>query len=245
MTDIRDVFKDILEHTHGLGIYEMIKIAGSVDDTTVEAVDLGKTVILKAKLDMVPDFVDSVAGLSRLSVLDGYLNYPGFGEDSADVKVIKQERNGEEIPQEVSFTAPDGTDAHYRFMPTAAVDLHLKEIKFKGAEYDFSVVPSAKNRSDLAYFNGVLSAFEGYFIPRIEDGHLYFYIGDESGDRTKVLISDTDGKIDQECKWPLDIMLKILRLGDNAVISFAPRLIEVKVDSDHGVYTYLLPAKKS
>ena len=37
---IKDVFKDVLKHTHGLGIFEMVKVTGSIDKTEIETVDV-------------------------------------------------------------------------------------------------------------------------------------------------------------------------------------------------------------
>lgn len=245
---IKDTLKDVLKHTHSLGIFEMVKIHGTAEETVVETVDAEKTVIFKGTtVSPVPDFVENTVGLSRMSVLDGYLKYPGFTDDDATVQVKTQERNGETVPTEVEFIANDGTDASYRFMLADVINQQLKEIKFKGAQFDINVVPTQKNLKDLGYFNGVLSAFESTFSPRTADGKLYFHIGDANGDRTKVLVSDSvDGELKHEHRWPLDIVLKILRLSDssNVVMSFnAKGLLQIKVHSGIGEYTYLLPAK--
>ena len=99
---IKDILKDVLKHTHGLGIFEMVKITGDLEKTEIQTVDPDKTVIFKGKtVNPVPDFVDATLGLSRMGVLQGYLNYPGFDDEGATVKVVKQERNGEEVPVEV------------------------------------------------------------------------------------------------------------------------------------------------
>ena len=186
-------------------------------------------------------------GLSRMAVLDGYIKYPGFDAEDATVSVVTQERNGNTVPTEVSFIAEDGTDAQYRFMLADVINQQLKDIKFKGAEFDINIVPSQKNIKDLTYFNSVLSAFESTFSPRTVDGKLYFHIGDAGGDRTKVLVAEAvDGELAHEFKWPLDIVLKILRLSDssNVVMSFnAKGLLQIKVHSGLGEYTYLLPSK--
>jgi len=245
---IKDIFKDILKHTHGLGIFEMVKITGSLESTEIETVDPDKTVIFKGEThNPVPDFVDSTIGLSRMGVLQGYLQYPGFDDDSAKVEVVKQERNEETVPTEIKFVSADGNDAHYRFMLADVVNQQLKDIKFKGAEFDVNIVPSAKMLKDLSYFNSVIGAFETNFSPRTEDNKLYFYIGDEGSDRTKVLVAEgVDGEIKHDFRWNLDIVLKILRLGDNSnvVISFNGQgLCQIVVDSGLGVYTYLLPAR--
>ncbi len=245
---IKDVFKDVLKHTHGLGIFEMVKLIGTVESTEIETVDAEKTVILKGKtLNPVPDFVDSTVGLSRMGVLQGYLQYPGFDSEDASVKIETQERNDETVPVEVAFTSIDGNDAHYRFMLADVINQQLKDIKFKGAEFDINIVPSVKNLKDLSYFNSVLGTYEGNFSPKTNGTELHFNIGDGVSDRTQILINnDIDGSITKDWRWPLDIVLKILRLGEsgNCVMSFNDQgLLQIVVDSGLGVYTYLLPAK--
>lgn len=243
---IKDVLKDFLRHTHSLGLFEMVKITGTTSETIVETVDPEKTVIFKGStINPVADFAGNTIGLSRMSVLDGFLKV--FDSEDDTVKVATQERNGNTVPTEVDFGRTDGTNANYRFMLADVINQQLKEIKFKGADYDINIVPSQKNLKDLTQFNSILGAFESTFSPRTEDGKLYFYIGDNGGDRTKILVSEAPGgTLTHEFKWPLDIVLKILRLGDNAniVMSFnAKGLLQIKIDSGIGEYTYLLPAK--
>ena len=245
---IKDTMKDVIRHTHDLGIFEMVKVKGTAEATEVETVDADKTVIFKGEMkNPVPDFIDATVGLSRMGVLKGYLQYPDFDDEAATVKVVTQERNGETVPTEVEFVSATGTDAHYRFMLADVINQQLKDIKFKGAEFDVNIVPTQKMMKDLTYFNTVLAAYEANFMPKTEDGALYFHVGDGGSDRTKILIdNNVDGEINTEWKWSLDVVLKILRLGDNAnlVMSFNNQgLLQIKVDSGMGVYTYLLPAR--
>ena len=245
---IKDTMKDILRHTHDLGVFEMVKIKGTAEATEVETVDADKTVIFKGELNNpVVDFVDATVGLSRMGVLKGYLQYPDFENENATVRVVTQDRNGESVPTEVEFISENGTDAHYRFMLADVINQQLKDIKFKGAEFDVNIEPSQKMMKDLTYFNTILAAYEANFMPKTEDGALYFHVGDGGSDRTKILINNNvDGEINTDWKWPLDVVLKILRLGDNSnlVMSFNNQgLLQIKVDSGMGVYTYLLPAR--
>ena len=124
---------------------------------------------------------------------------------------------------------------------------NLKVLKFKGAEFDINIVPSAKNLKDLGYFNTILSSYEAMFSPVTDGTKLSFNIGDGISDRASVLVSDTcEGIISKDWKWPLDVVLRILRLGNsgNCVLSINDQgLLQIKVDSGLGVYTYLLPAK--
>ena len=245
---IKDILKDVLKHTHNLGIFEMVKVTGDVEKTVVETVDADKTVIFKGEThNPYPEFVDSTVGLSRMAVLKGYLDYPGFDGEGSDTKINTQERNGDTVPVEVEFTSADGNDAHYRFMLADVINQQLKEIKFKGAEFDINIVPTAKNLKDLGYFNGILGAYEATFSPKTDGTDLTFHIGDGVSDRAKVHINgNIDGGIKRDWKWPLDIVLKILRLSDsaNCVLSINDSgLMQIKVLSGLGEYTYLLPAK--
>ena len=190
----------------------MVKIKGTAETTEIETVDADKTVILKGVMNNpVVDFVDSTVGLSRMGVLKGYLQYPDFDDDAAKVAVKTQDRNGETVPTEVEFVSANGTDAHYRFMLADVINQQLKDIKFKGAEFEVNIVPTQKMMKDLTYFNTVLAAYEANFSPKTDNGALYFHVGDGGSDRTKILIdNNVEGEITTDWKWPLDVVLKIL-----------------------------------
>ena len=245
---IKDILKDVLNHTHSLGIFEQVKLTGTVEATTVETVDADKSVIFKGVTnEPVPDLVDATVGLSRMGVLQGYLQYPGFDADGSTVKVVTQERNEVTVPVEVAFTSTDGNDANYRFMLADVINQQLKPFNFKGAEFDINIVPTDKNLKDLTYFNSVLGSFEANFSPKTNGTDLYFHIGDGVSDRTKIHVSSTiEGSITSDLRWPLDIVLRILKLSDsgNVVMSISDEgLLQIIVDSGLGKYTYLLPSK--
>ena len=168
---IKDIFKDILRHTHALGFIEQVKISGTAESTTIEAMDADKTVILQGKLhNPVADFVDQTVGLSRMSVLDGYLKFPGFVDEGSAVNVETQSRNGDDIPVQISFTSAEGHTGSYRFMLADVINQQLKSVTMKEIPWDVTITPSQKNLKDLGYFNGVLGGFEPVFSPSTEDG---------------------------------------------------------------------------
>ena len=245
---IKDTLKDVLRHTHALGIYEMVKVTGTMEETEIETVDADKTVILKGKLKSpVADFVGNTVGLSRMGTLARFLEYPGFTEDTATVEVVTQKRNDEDVPAEVKFQDENGTDAHYRFMASEIVNQQLKAINFKGASYDVEINPTAKMLKDLNFFSSALD-LEDTFTPKTEGGNLYFLIGEAGSDRTKVKVAEAvTGDLTHDFQWPLAIVLKICRLSENAnvTMSFNQKgLLQIVVDSGMGEYTYLLPASK-
>ena len=244
----QDVLKDILKHTHGLGVYEMVRISSNEDGaTTVETINGDKNAIFKGELHSPFSQLEGhTVGLARMAVLDGYLKYDGFTNDDATVEVVKQERNGESVPVEVRLVDAQGTDAHYRFMLSDMINQQLKEVRVTTPEFDVEFMPSVKSLKDLGYFNTVLSAFESTFTPETIDGDLYFHVGDAGGDRTKILIQKgVDGEIRSGMSWPLDLVLKILKLGTEAETTMHicdQGLIQVRIDSGLGVYNYYLPA---
>lgn len=245
---IKDIFKDILRHSHALGFIEMVKISGTAEGTTIEAMDADKTVILQGKLhNPVADFIDQTVGLSRMSVLDGYLKFPGFSDEGAKVDIETQSRNGEDIPVEIAFESAEGHSGSYRFMLADVINQQLKTVKMKEIPWDVTIVPTQKNLKDLGYFNGVLGGFEPVFSPTTESGALYFNIGEGAGDKGKLPINNNvDGELSGNWKWEIDKALSILRLSDsaNCTVSFSNAgAMQIVIDSGLGEYTYILPAK--
>lgn len=246
---VKDFLKDIIHHTHRLGFFEIVRITGKEDGTHIESINQDKTVILKAKtMTAVPEFDDITVGLSRMGILDGYLKFPGFTEEGASIQIENQTRgDGSQVPAEVQFRSAEGNTATYRLMSPEVVNAQMREIKFKGAEFDVSVMPTSRNIRELGYFNSVLSSFNSDFTPVTEDGALYFLIGDQNGDRSRVLINNNvDGDLTHKFSWPLDQVLNILKLAaaDHCRMDFNSKgLLQIKVFSTLAEYTYFLPTK--
>ena len=244
---IKDTLKDILRHTHNLGIFEMLKISGTIEQTDIVSVDTDKVVIFIANTKTpVPEFVDATIGWNRLPVLDGYLKM--FSEANDTVEVVTEERNGEDAPTEIALKGEDGNTANFRLMPASIIDAQLGNIEYVGAEdYDVSIVPTQKNLKDLTAINSILGQYESMFTPKVEDGALYFHVGDQGGDRSKIKVSDVaGGELTREFNWPLDVVLKILRLGDGSNVALQimnQGVLKITVDSGISEYKYYLPAQ--
>lgn len=245
---IKDIFKDILKHTHALGFVEMVKISGTDSETVISAMDQDKTVIIQGKLhNPVADFIDATVGLSRMTVIDGLLKFPGFDSEDATVNINKQERNGDDVPVEVEFKSAEGHNAKYRFMLADVVNQQLKDVKMRDIDWDVSFVPSQKNLKDLGFFNNILGVYENSFTPKTEDGLLNFIIGQQNGDSSKIPVNNNvEGELKGTWSWELAKVITILRLSDsgNCVVSFSEAgAMQIDIDSGLGAYTYILPAK--
>lgn len=242
------VFSDILDHTHGLGFIDMVKITSENKETKIEAMNQDKTVVAYGKLTDKLAELDGVVGLSRMAVLQGYLKFPPFTLDKATVEIIKQKRGTEEVPAEIKFSSPDGHDASYRFMHREVADEQIKVPLFKGVEWDVVIVPSKDNMDQLSYFNGVLGGFEPVFTAKTDGKDLNLYIGSGASDRAMVpFTKNVSGTLKGNLSWPLVETLAILKLAakaEDCTMSFSNKgAMRIEMSTDFGSYEYILPAR--
>ncbi len=46
---MKDHLQDIVQHTHGLGVIDLVKIVGTTSETNLEAISEDRSVIVQAK----------------------------------------------------------------------------------------------------------------------------------------------------------------------------------------------------
>ena len=211
--------------------------------------DDDRSVVLKGKLhNAVQDF-KGVIGLGKLGVLSGYLNFDGYSDAQSKIVVVKRERNGEQVAEELQFDSPKGYSANYRFMVSQLIEEKLKTVKFKGVNWDLTIQPTQQNLKDLSYFAGVMGSVESTFVAKTDGTDLKFYIGDGSNDRVEIpFASNVSASLKKGWAWPLAQTLSILKLSDtsNASISFSEQgAMKISIDSGIGLYDYVLPARTS
>ena len=116
---MKEVLSDILKHTHGLGIFEAVKIVGEDDSTTITSMDINRSVMFTGVLTKSVSEFKGLSGLGNLSYLHWLLHW-GF-MDQAKISVIRQTRNGNEVPVEMQFDSGKGDPWFYRFMSPEVV----------------------------------------------------------------------------------------------------------------------------
>lgn len=248
---MHDILKDIVKHTHSLGIIQAAKVTTDDEGTLIDAMDDDRTVVLRGKLHTPVTEFTGKFGLGRLGVLSGLLSYTGEDKEgnsvNANVEVSIEERNGESVPTEFKFTVPGALDSSYRVIVSELVDAQIKTANFRGAQWDVEVMPTQKAIKDLQYFAGILSAFDPLLTARTVDGDLKFFIGDRSTDRVELpFASNVSGELKTGWSFPLSTVLTILKLGDTSTMSVKisdQGAMMIQVDSGLGLYEYILPAK--
>lgn len=240
---MQDILKDLVGHTHSLGFLPLVKIT-SDKDTVIESMAEDRSVIVSAKTHKVVDEFDGVFGMPNLDKLAHHLKNPEYKE-GASIAVIKQQRNGVEIPTSLHFeNAAKDFRNDYRFMNSDIINEKLKSVKFKGATWDIEFEPSVASIGRLR-LQAQAHSEETVFQVKTENGNLVFFFGDASTHAGSfVFQANVAGKLKQTWSWPVNQVMAILALdGDKTMRIADAGAMQITVDSGLTEYNYILPAQ--
>ena len=245
-----DALKDIIKHTNSLGFIDAVKIVGTAADAKLEAMDADKTVVIYGTMYQPINGIDTTVGLSRLSMLKGWIDFPGFSEDKSSVVIVTEPRLGVTIPTGIKFSDGAGHTSDYRFMGEQMINEQIKVPTFKGATWNITISPEKKKISNLTYCQGVIGGFEKRFTVSVDNGTLYFNIGTGPTDKTAMpFATNVTGSLKHQWSWPLSQILGILKLSETAAsttMKFSDGgALMIEIDSGIGKYSYILPAGKA
>ncbi len=200
---MKDYLLDVVQHTHGLGVIDLVKIVGTESDTAIEAIAEDKSVILQAKFSgPIADFIGTF-GMPNLGKLNTILNIPEYKEDAA-ITVSTQDREGNKVPVGIHFENKAGDFKNdYRFMSSEIVNDKLKTVKMKSVTWNVDIVPSVASIQRLK-FQANANSEETTFNVKIEANDLKFYFGDHSSHAGNfVFHSGVSGKLNKNWSWPV------------------------------------------
>ena len=240
-----DHLKDIVQHTYGLGVISMLKVTGTAENTAINAFDQAtKTVVLNAEFKApVAEFL-GVFGMPNLDRLNTILNIPEY-KDDAKITVSKQkDSEGNDVPSGVHFENKTGDFKNdYRFMTTAVINDQLKNVKMKPVKWNVEVIPSNLSIQKLK-FQAMAHSDATTFSSKTENGELKFFFGDHSSHAGSFTFATTDGTLNKQLNWPVNVVNSILSLpGDKTFKISDEGVAEITVDSGIAVYRYMLPAQ--
>jgi len=238
---MKDYLHDIVQHTHSLGIINLIKIIGTDSTTNIEAVSEERTVIVNATFhNPVPEFIGTF-GMPNLGKLNTILNIPEYRDD-AKLSIITKDTN---IPSGIHFENSIGDFKNdYRFMSAEVINEQLKTVKFKGVKWGVEIEPSVAAIQRLK-FQAQANSEETTFIAKTENNNLVFYFGDHSSHAGNfVFAHDIAGSLSKAWHWPISAVISILSLSGDKMIRFSDEgAAQITVDSGLAIYNYILPAQ--
>ena len=77
---MKDYLLDIVQHTHGLGCFDLVKITGDENGTQINGIAGDQSVVLEASFkNPIPDLIGTY-GMPNLANLNTILNIPEYQE---------------------------------------------------------------------------------------------------------------------------------------------------------------------
>jgi hypothetical protein len=241
---MKDFLQDLVAHTHSLGFLPLVKVSASTAETVIESMAEDRSVILNAKTHNPIDEFEGTFGMPNLNKLDLHLKCPEYKE-GAGIRVVKQNRNGEDIPTGLHFQNSTGDfENDYRFMNQDIINEKLKSVKFKGAKWDIEFQPLVASIQKLK-FQAQAHSEESVFQVKTDGSELVFSFGDASTHAGSFTFqSNVSGKLKSTWSWPVVQVMSILNLaGDKTVRIADAGALQITVDSGIAQYDYILPAQ--
>lgn len=241
---MKDHLQDLIQHTLGLGVIDLIKVDGTATETKISAIAEDRSVIVNGVLkEPVADFMGTF-GMPNLSKLKTILSFDDY-DDSSTIGVTRTEKNGEEVPTAIHFETSAGDFVNdYRLMSKTIIEEKVRNVTFKGATWNVEFNPSVAGIMRLKK-QASANSEELNFTTRTDNGDLKIYFGDPSTHSGNfVFHPGVTGALTRNWMWPVKVFLSIMDLpGDKTVRISDQGAAQITVDSGLAVYEFLLPAQ--
>jgi hypothetical protein len=203
-----------------------------------------RSVIMQANTKNAQVEMKGTFGMPNLNKLDIHLKCPEY-KDGATIDVVRQDRNGVQIPTGIHFENATGDFKNdYRFMNADIINEKLKTVKFKGANWDVEVSPTMASVQRFK-MQATANAEETVFTVLTDGTDIKFKFGDASTHAGEfVFATGVTGTLKNEWAWPVQQTLAILSLDGDKVMKFSDQgAMQISVDSGLATYEYILPAQ--
>ena len=238
---MKDHLLDLVEHTHKLGVIDLVKITGDDKSTDIFGIAEDRSVIVEGKYDNpVPEFI-GLFGMPNLNKLNILLNLSEYKENSK--LTVTKRADGQ--PDGINFENATGDfKNNYRFMASEIVTEKAKAVKFKGVNWHIEFEPTVAAIQRLK-MQASANAEELNFQAKTANGNLEFVFGDHSTHSGNfVFHPGVQGTLKRAWSWPIKTVIGILDLtGDKTFKISDDGAAQITVDSGLAVYNYIIPAQ--
>lgn len=241
---MKDNLQDLIQHTHGLGEIDLVKVVGTDKETQISAVAENKSVIVTGTFKSpIADFIGTF-GMPNLGKLKTIVSFDEYNEH-AKINVTRTTRDNEDVPTTIHFETKNGDFVNdYRLMTKSIVDEKVRTLTFKGANWNVEFEPSVAGILRLKK-QASANSEEQHFTMTTVGSDLKINFGDPSTHSGNfVFHAGVTGKLSQPWKWPVKVFQSIMDLPGDKTIKIADQgAVEITVDSGLASYRYLLPAQ--
>ena len=238
---MKDHLLDLVEHTHDLGVIDLVKITGDDKSTVIGGLAEDRSVVVEGAFAQPhADFMGTF-GMPNLSKLKVLLNLQEYREN-AQLSLTKKNTG---VADGINFVNATGDfKNNYRFMAAEIVNEKLKTVKFKGVNWHIEFTPTVAAIQRLK-MQAQANAEEVNFTAKTDNGDLKFSFGDHSTHSGNfVFHPGVTGTLKRAWSWPIKTVISILDLtGDKTFRISDDGAAQITVDSGLAVYNYILPAQ--
>ena len=238
---MRDHLLDLVEHTHDLGVIDLVKITGDDKSTVINGLAEDRSVVVEGAFAQPhADFMGTF-GMPNLSKLKILLNLQEYREN-AQLSLTRKDTG---VADGINFENATGDfKNNYRFMAAEIVNEKLKTVKFKGVNWHIEFTPTVAAIQRLK-MQAQANAEEVNFTAKTDNGDLKFSFGDHSTHSGNfVFHAGVTGTLKRAWSWPIKTVISILDLtGDKTFRISDDGAAQITVDSGLAVYNYILPAQ--
>jgi hypothetical protein len=238
---MRDHLLDLVEHTHDLGVIDLVKITGDDKTTVIGGLAEDRSVVVEGAFAQPhADFMGTF-GMPNLSKLKILLNLQEYREN-AQLSLTRKDTG---VADGINFVNATGDfKNNYRFMAAEIVNEKLKTVKFKGVNWHIEFTPTVAAIQRLK-MQAQANAEEINFAAKTDNGDLKFSFGDHSTHSGNfVFHPGVTGTLKRAWSWPIKTVISILDLtGDKTFRISDDGAAQITVDSGLAVYNYILPAQ--
>jgi len=238
---MKDNLQDLIQHTFGLGVIELVKVNGTDKQTTISAIAEDKSVVVEGTFATPQAEFIGTFGMPNLAKLKTILGFDDYDEHA----VINVTRNKDDVPTAIHFETKAGDFVNdYRLMAKSIVEEKVKDVRFKGAKWDVEFEPTVAGIMRLKK-QASANSEEIHFTTKTDKGDLKIYFGDPSTHSGNfVFHADVNGTLNKAWQWPVKVFMSIMDLPGNKTVRISDQgATEITVDSELAVYRYLLPAQ--
>lgn len=241
---MKDNLQDLIQHTFGLGVIELVKVVGTDKETQITAIAEDKSVIVSGTFkNPIIDF-NGTFGMPNLSKLKTILGFDEY-DDQAVINVTTQNKDGSNVPVAIHFETKTGDFVNdYRLMSKAIIEEKVKDVKFKGATWNVEFEPTIAGIMRLKK-QASANSEENNFTTKTDKNDLRIYFGDVSTHSGNfVFHSGIKGTLSKQWMWPVKVFQSIMDLPGDKIVRISDQgAAEIVVDSGLATYRYLLPAQ--
>jgi hypothetical protein len=245
MSSVKDYMQDLVKNVISTNFFDKIRITADSTGIVIEALEKEKEVVLKGKFLKPLQDLNGVFGLSNLSLLSHITGDSEFSNDQSKIQVIYDPSNTDG-PSEMLYENKSKSYINYRFMNHRLLP---KQPNFVEPTWDVLVKPSKTSIQQFNWAASGLSAYEQYFVPKIENGELKFFIGEANTANQRggvVFASDLKSTFNSQHKWKIAHIQSVLKLADSADVEMGFSLkgaIQIKVNTGVGEHKFIFLAK--